>query len=401
MNRPSIRLAQRMTHIQPFYVMDLLARARELEAQGCSIVHMEIGEPDFVTPGPILEAGRQALAGGHTHYTPALGLPALREAVGGFYRERYRVHVSADRIVITPGASGALQLVLGVLVNPGEQVLMADPGYPCNRHFVRLFEGEPVMVPVTAATGYQLTPELVERHWTERTAAVLLASPSNPTGTLISKETLQGVLEVAQRRGGRLIVDEIYHGLVCGSAAETALALSDEVFVINSFSKYFGMTGWRVGWLVAPQAYVREIDKLAQNIFLAASTPAQHAALAAFRPETIAILEERRREFQRRRDYLVPALRGLGFDIQAEPQGAFYIYADCSRLTADSFGFARALLERGGVAVTPGLDFGTNAPERHLRFAYTTSLENLQEGVRRLREFLSSAERPAEPKTRD
>lgn len=401
MNRPSIRLAQRMAHIQPFYVMDLLARARELEAQGGSIVHMEIGEPDFVTPEPILAAGRQALAGGHTHYTPALGLPALREAIGGFYQERYQVHVSADRVAITPGASGALQLVLGVLINPGEQVLMADPGYPCNRHFVRLFEGEPVMIPVTAATGYQLTPALVERHWTARTAAVLLASPSNPTGTLIPTETLQGILEVVQRRGGRLIVDEIYHGLVYGSAAETALALSDEVFVINSFSKYFGMTGWRVGWLVAPPAYVREIDKLAQNIFLAASTPAQHAALAALRPEAIAILEARRREFQRRRDYLVPALRELGFDFKAEPQGAFYIYADCSRFTTDSFGFARELLERGGVAVTPGLDFGANAPERHLRFAYTTSLENLQEGVRRLREFLSSADRPAEPKTRD
>lgn len=389
MNRSSIRLARRMAHIQPFYVMDLLARARELEAQGRSIIHMEIGEPDFVTPEPILEAGRQALAGGHTHYTSALGLPALREAVSGFYHERYRVRVSADRIAITPGASGALQLVLGVLVNPGEQVLMADPGYPCNRHFVRLFEGEPVMIPVTAATGYQLTPELVERHWTERTAAVLLASPSNPTGTLVPKEMLQGILEVVQRRDGRLIVDEIYHGLVYGGAAETALALSDDVFVINSFSKYFGMTGWRVGWLVAPQAYVREIDKLAQNIFLAASTLAQHAALAAFRPETIAILEERRREFQRRRDYLVPALRDLGFDIKVEPQGAFYVYADCSRFTADSFRFAGELLERGGVAITPGLDFGANAPERHMRFAYTTSLENLQEGIRRIQEFLS------------
>ncbi len=394
MNRSSIRLAHRMAYIQPFYVMDLLARAREMEVQGRLIVHMEIGEPDFVTPEPILEAGRQALAGGYTHYTPALGLPALREAVSGFYQERYRMHVSADRIAITPGASGALQLVLGVLVNPGEQVLMADPGYPCNRHFVRLFDGEPVMIPATAATGYQLTPELVERHWTERTAAVLLASPSNPTGTLVPKETLQGIFEVVQRRGGRLVVDEIYHGLVYGGVAETALALSDDVFVINSFSKYFGMTGWRIGWLVAPQAYVREIDKLAQNIFLAASTPAQYAALAAFRSETIAILEERRREFQRRRDYLVPALRDLGFDIKVEPQGAFYVYADCSRFTADSFGFARELLERGGVAVTPGLDFGANAPERHMRFAYTISLENLQEGVRRIQEFLSSTGHP-------
>lgn len=385
----SLRLARRMADIQPFHVMDLLARARELADQGRSIVHMEIGEPDFVTPAPIVEAGRQALAEGFTHYTPALGLPALRAAISGFYRERYGVEVPPERIAVTPGASGALQLVLGVLVNPGEQVLMADPGYPCNRHFVRLVEGEPLMVPVTAATGYQLTPELVERHWTERTAAVLLASPSNPTGTLVEPEALRGILDVVRRCGGRLIVDEIYHGLVYGREAQTALGLSDEVFVINSFSKYFGMTGWRVGWLVAPEPYMREIDKLAQNIFLAASTPAQYAALAAFRPDTIAILEERRREFQARRDYLLPTLRDLGFDIQVEPQGAFYLYADCSRLTRDSFAFARELLERAGVAITPGRDFGSNAPERHVRFAYTTSLENLREGVRRIAAFLA------------
>ncbi len=385
----SLRLARRMADIQPFHVMDLLARARELADQGRSIVHMEIGEPDFVTPAPIVEAGRQALAEGFTHYTPALGLPALRAAISGFYRERYGVEVPPERIAVTPGASGALQLVLGVLVNPGEQVLMADPGYPCNRHFVRLVEGEPLMVPVTAATGYQLTPELVERHWTERTAAVLLASPSNPTGTLVEPEALRGILDVVRRCGGRLIVDEIYHGLVYGREAQTALGLSDEVFVINSFSKYFGMTGWRVGWLAAPEPYMREIDKLAQNIFLAASTPAQYAALAAFRPDTIAILEERRREFQARRDYLLPALRDLGFDIQVEPQGAFYLYADCSRLTGDSFAFARELLERAGVAITPGRDFGSNAPERHVRFAYTTSLENLREGVRRIAAFLA------------
>src|SRR5690606_38429462 len=255
----SLRLARRMADIQPFHVMDLLARARELADQGRSIVHMEIGEPDFVTPVPIVEAGRQALAEGFTHYTPALGLPALRAAIGSFYRERYGVSVPPERITVTPGAFGALQLVLGVLVNPGEQVMMADPGYPCNRHFVRLVEGEPRMVPVTAATGYQLTPELVERHWTERTAAVLLASPSNPTGTLVEPEALRGILDVVRRRGGRLIVDEIYHGLVYGRDAQTALGLSDEVFVINSFSKYFGMTGWRVGWLVAPEPYMREI----------------------------------------------------------------------------------------------------------------------------------------------
>jgi aspartate/methionine/tyrosine aminotransferase len=386
--REDSRIARRMLDIQPFHVMALLARARELEAQGRSIIHMEIGEPDFPSPQPVIAAGIRALQQGNIHYTPALGLPQLREAIAAFYLKRYGLRISPARIIVTPGASGALLLALGILINPGEKVLMSDPGYPCNRHFVRLIESLPIGIGTDSATGYQLTSELIAKHWDAKTAAVMIASPANPTGTLVGQENLRAIVEKVHALGGKLIADEIYHGLVYQGEAATALSVSDEVFVINSFSKYFGMTGWRLGWLVAPETYVREADKLAQNIFLAASTPAQYAALAAFQPETIAILEQRRVEFQRRRDYLLPAVRNLGFDVPINPQGAFYLYADCSRFTKNSEAFSREVLEHAGVAITPGVDFGNHKAKRHVRFAYTTSLENLKEGVRRLEAFL-------------
>lgn len=377
-------LAQRMAHIAPFYVMELVARSRALEAQGQSIIHMEVGEPDFSTADPIIKAGQRALSEGRTRYTPAAGISELRQAIADFYQNRYGITVPPERIVVTPGASGALQLATGVLINPGDRVLMADPGYPCNRHFVRLVEGEPVGIPVNPEDHYQLNAQLVENHWRESTTAVFLASPANPTGTLIAPETIADILKVAETQGGRLIVDEIYHGLTYEDPATTALALSDRVFVVNSFSKYFGMTGWRLGWLVAPEEYVRDAEKLAQNLFLSPSTPAQYAALAAFSPEAMDIFEARRQEFQTRRDFLLPALRELGFHIPATPAGAFYLYADCSRFTDDSYQFAMNLLETAGVAITPGLDFGHHKANQHVRFAYTTSLENLKEGVERL-----------------
>ncbi len=274
------------------------------------------------------------------------------------------------------------------MINPGEQLLMADPGYPCNRHFVYMMNGEPVTVPVDATSDYQLTAELIDRHWQPSTVAAMIASPSNPTGTIVNTAELANIIQAVDRHDGRLIVDEIYHGLIYEGKTTTALSLSEEVFVINSFSKYFGMTGWRLGWLVAPQAYVREADKLAQNIFLAASTLSQYAALKAFEPETIAVLEQRRTEFQQRRDYLLPALRDLGFVIEAVPQGAFYLYADCTAFTSDSFEFVQDILDKTHVAITPGKDFGSNAPEKHVRFAYTTSLDKLKEGVRRLAKYL-------------
>jgi aspartate/methionine/tyrosine aminotransferase len=389
--RPAARIARRMAEIEPFHVMALLARARELEAQGRSVIHMEIGEPDFPTPGPVCHAGMRVIEKGELYYTPALGLPRLREAIAGYYRSRYGVDLSPARIVITTGASAALLLACAVLVDPGDEVLLADPGYPANRHFVRLMEGVPRAVPVNAADGYQLAPQHLERHWGPRSVAALVASPSNPTGTLVSTERLSAMADFAGGRGGTLIVDEIYHGLVYEGTYTTALAHSGDVFVVNSFSKYFQMTGWRLGWLVAPERYLGELDKLAQNLYLAAPTPSQHAALAAFEPETLAILEARRLEFKARRDYLVPALRGLGFDIPVTPQGAFYVYAGCGKLTQDSFAFARDLLEQAGVAITPGIDFGANAPERHVRFAYTSSIERLQEGVARIAAYLKTS----------
>jgi len=368
--------------------MELLARARELEAQGRSIVHMEIGEPDFPTAKPICDAGIRVIETGNLFYTPALGLPELRAAISRFYRERYGVEVPASRIIITAGASGALLLAIATLIDPGDEVLMADPGYPCNRNFVRMMGGVPAEIAVGAESAYQLLPEMVARQWTPRTKAVMVASPSNPTGTLMPEESLRAIASIARERGGAVIVDEIYHGLVYENAYTTALKFSADVFVINSFSKYFNMTGWRLGWMVAPEGYVRELDKLSQNIYLSAPTPAQHAALAAFAPETLAILEERRSEFKARRDFLVPALRGTGFRIPVVPQGAFYIYADCSALSQDSFAFARDLLETAGVAITPGADFGANAAERHVRFAYTNAIPVLAEGVKRIGKFV-------------
>jgi aspartate/methionine/tyrosine aminotransferase len=380
----TVKISERMQLIQPFHVMALLARARELEAAGRSIVHMEIGEPDFVTPQPLIDAGIKALQDGRTHYTPATGLWTLREKIAGFYKTRYGMTVEPERVIVTPGASAALQLVLAVLVDSGDQVLLADPGYPCNRNFVHLLNGEPVAIPVDAANGYQPLPQQVSDRWTEQTRALLVASPSNPTGTLLNEQMLREYHAITERNGGSLIVDEIYHGLTYDGPVQTALAVADDIFIINSFSKYFGMTGWRLGWLIAPREVVPEIDKLAQNLFLAAPTPAQYAALNAFDEDVIAMLDARRDEFRRRRDYLLPALRDIGFDIPVSPAGAFYLYANCSRFTDDSYDFAVRLLEETGVAVTPGLDFGSNQPERHVRFAYTTSLEKLQEGVRRL-----------------
>jgi aspartate/methionine/tyrosine aminotransferase len=318
------------------------------------------------------------------HYTAALGLPQLREAIAGHYAERHGVELAPERIIVTAGASGALLLALGVLVNPGDEWLLPDPGYPCNRHFVRLLEGCPVALPVTPEDNYQPTSTQLASAWADRTRGLLVASPANPTGTLLDRDTLAGLANVVAARGGTLLVDEIYHGLTYGIDAHTALAVNDDIFVINSFSKYFGMTGWRLGWLVAPQRYVREIEKLAQNLYIAPSTVAQHAALAAFLPETRAILEARRQEFRARRDVLLPGLRQLGFRIAAEPQGAFYLYADSSALADDSDALSRELLDAAGVAATPGLDFGTHAPRSHMRFAYTVSREAIEEGLVRM-----------------
>jgi aspartate/methionine/tyrosine aminotransferase len=379
-----MNIAARMAEIEPFHVMELMAKAQALEAQGRDIVHMEVGEPDFPTPRPIIEAAQHFLDGGHVHYTNALGIAPLRETIAGFYATRHGVAVDPARIVVTAGASGALLLALGALITPGDEWLLTDPGYPCNRHFVRFCEGVPRALDVGAATNFQPTAAQVGAVWTARTKGLLVASPANPTGTLIESDQLAALWEAVQTRGGTLIVDEIYHGLTYGFDARTALELSDDIIVINSFSKYFGMTGWRLGWLVVPPRMVRDIEKLAQNLYIAPSTVAQQAALAAFTPESLAICETRRMEFQARRDLLLPGLRKLGFDIAVEPRGAFYIYAGIGNLAKDSYRLADSLLEQAGVAATPGLDFGSNAPGRHMRFAYTVGTDKLALGLERI-----------------
>ena len=386
MSKASV-FSARSQAIEPFHVMALLARANELQAQGKDVIHLEIGEPDFTTAAPIIAAGQAALAEGKTRYTAARGLPALREAIAEFYRQRYGVQIDAHRILITPGGSGALLLVTSLLVDPGKHWLMADPGYPCNRHFLRLIEASAQLVPVGADVNYQLTPALIDRHWNEESVGALVASPANPTGTVLNKFELAGLSEVIRAKNGNLVVDEIYHGLSYGMDAPSVLEVNDQAFVLNSFSKYFGMTGWRLGWLVAPEEAVPELEKLAQNLYISASSIAQYAALACFQPESIAIFQERRQAFAQRRDFLLPALRQLGFKIEVEPQGAFYLYADISGFCeqgGDAFSFCQHFLETEHVAFTPGLDFGRYRAQSHVRFAYTQNIERLRQALVRI-----------------
>ncbi len=381
--------AARVDDIEPFRVVEVLARATELAAAGRDIVHMAAGEPDFATAPPIVEAGRAALAGGATHYSQAAGIPPLREALSDYYRSDYGLDIGPERIMVTPGASGALLLITALLLNPGDSMLMTDPGYPCNRHFMRLVEGRGQLVPVDETSRFQLSGDLVSRHWSDSTIGAMIASPANPTGTALDRTELADLAAAVRKRDGYLLVDEIYHGLGYDAPTPSVLEIDDDAFVINSFSKYFGMTGWRLGWLVAPEAAVVEMEKLAQNLFISMSTMAQHAALAAFEPATREILDQRRDLFRQRRDYLLPAVEAMGFKVPCKPQGAFYIYADASEFTQDSQAFCLDLLEQHGVALTPGLDFGHYRANEHVRFSYTTGLERLELAVERLSRVLS------------
>lgn len=381
-------LAARTAAIEPFHVMELVKRAGALERSGRSIIHMSIGEPDFTAPQPVLEALERVAREGGTQYTAAVGIEPLRRAIARHYGDDFGVDVDPARIVVTAGASAALTLACCALVNPGDRVLLADPSYPCNRHFVAAFDGEPVLVPVGADTRFQLDAALVDAHWDAHVRGTLLATPANPTGTSIAFDELSRILDVVRARRGFAIVDEIYIGLSYDGKPRTVLELGDDMVVTNSFSKFFHMTGWRLGWLVVPPTLVPAFEKLAQNLFICASTLAQKAALACFEPESMRIFRERRDEFRARRDWLVPALRELGFGVPVTPDGAFYVWADCSRFSDDSDRFAIELLEQAGVAVVPGMDFGVHDPKRWLRVSYATSLDNLREAVRRLRSHL-------------
>lgn len=384
-----MQVASRMKAITPFYVMELLARAKQLEAQGRDIVHMEVGEPDFATPQPIIDAGVAYIKSGHVKYTPAAGLPGLRQKIADYYWQRYKISVPVQRVFITPGASGAFLLALGVSLNSGDEVLLADPCYPCNQNFIHLFDAKVKHVPVYADTAYQLSEELLKQHWQSQTKATLIASPSNPTGTIIQATELENCIDFVTARQGVFFSDEIYHGLEYEPGVSSALEFSEQVFVINSFSKYFGMTGWRAGWLIVPEDYIQATEKLAQNIFISTSSHSQYAALAAFDQQTLDELELRRQEFALKRDYLYSKLLSLGFKIPVKPAGAFYIYADCGMFTDNSQQFAEQLLEIIGLAVTPGKDFGYNESAKYLRFAYTGSMEKITEGMRRLEQFIT------------
>ena len=381
----SVKYAERVRKIEPFRVMDIVARAAALEADGHDVVHMEVGEPDFPTPGAIVKAGQKALTAGKTKYTTAQGLPELRECISQQYMDWYGISIDPSRIFVTTGGSAALLLVTAMLLNVDEGFLMTDPGYPCNRHFLHDFEAEPQLVPVTADDHFQLTPALIERHWKDNTRGALIASPANPTGAVIAREDLEQIANAIKERNGYLVVDEIYHGLVYGDVAQdSVLSIDPSAFVVNSFSKYFGMTGWRLGWMVVPPDAVKIAEKLSQNLFICPSSVAQYAALGAFSTDAKNEMERNKAEFKKRRDFLVPALRKLGFGVPLMPEGAFYVYAKLPAGLGSSEAFAQSLLEQHHVAITPGTDFGTYLAEDYARFSYSQDLETLKKGVERI-----------------
>ena len=393
-----MRIAQRAQRIEPFYVMEVAkaasALAREVAHTDRPVIFLNIGEPDFTAPEMVQAAAAQTIAQGATQYTQALGTDALRQAISGWYASRFGVDVPARRIIVTAGASAALHLACLALIEHGDEVLMPDPSYPCNRHFVSAAEGTAVLVPTTAAERYQLSAAKVQAAWGPHTRGVLLASPSNPTGTSIDPAELRRIHEVVQQHGGVTLIDEIYLGLSHDEAyGQTALAISDDIISINSFSKYFNMTGWRLGWLVVPDALVGVIERLAQHLFICPCTISQQAALACFEPESLAIYEARRAEFKARRDHFIPALNALGLTVPVQPDGAFYAWADCSAACAklglkDSWDFAHAALHHAHVAITPGRDFGTAETARFVRFSTANSMAELQTAIDRLKTWL-------------
>ncbi len=373
---------RRIDQIEPFRVMQLLERAKQLEAEGREIIHMEVGEPDFATPKAVIDCAKRQLDSGNQFYTPSTGLPELKQALSGWYKTEYGLDIDPARILITPGTSGAFSLIYAALIEADESVLLPDPGYPCQRNFIRLAGGNPINVPVGPETKYHLSAERVEKNWQKETRAAVVINPSNPTGTLIDPAELENIAAVCHAHGGHLISDEIYHGLTYGTQAPCALQFDDNAIVVNGFSKRWAMTGWRIGWVVVPESMIDACRRVMQNIFIAAPTLSQYAAIAALKENTS--IEAMRSAYDERRRYLLKELPELGFEIVVEPQGAFYIYANVEKLTDDSGIFCRNLLEEKGVAVTPGEDFGTFKANTHLRLSYATNMEKLKEGINRL-----------------
>jgi aspartate/methionine/tyrosine aminotransferase len=387
-----MKFANRTHNVAAFQVMELVKRAAELQAQGKSVIHMSIGEPDFTAPPAVVHALNEASARGLTQYTPAVGITPLRQAISRYYGERFNADISPSRIIITAGASAALSLSAAALVNPGDRVLMTDPSYPCNRHFVAAFDGLPDPIPVGPESRFQMTSELIDQHWTKNNqsaSGALLATPANPTGTSIPIDELRKITSNVQERGGFSIVDEIYLGLSYDHAPKSILEFSDDVIVTNSFSKFFHMTGWRLGWLVVPEKAVNTFERLTQNLYICASALAQHAAVECFNPESMAIYDERVLQFKARRDYLLPELKRLGFEVPAPPDGAFYFYLDCQRFGLSSSVLAEQLLNQAYVSLVPGTDFGATDPDRYMRLSYATDIKLLKEAVARMEKFFS------------
>jgi aspartate/methionine/tyrosine aminotransferase len=394
-----MKISSRATKVEPFYVMEVFKQALELAKKVAHtdkpMIFLSVGEPDFTAPPLVQEAANRAISSGKTQYTNANGMDLLREKISHWYLQRFSVKVPASRIVITAGASAALQLASLALIEPGDEILMPDPSYPCNRHFVHAADGVAKLVATTAQERFQLSAAKVQAHWGAKTKGVLLASPSNPTGTSIEPDELRSIHEIVKSKGGITMIDEIYLGLSHDETfGKSALELGDDIISINSFSKYFSMTGWRLGWLVVPQDLVAPIERLAQNLYICASSISQAAALACFEPESLAEYEKRRAEFKARRDFFIPALRELGFVIPVEPDGAFYVYADASALFAklgvkDSWDFAFEILRRAHVAITPGRDFGTDSTDRLVRFSTASSMQDLKTAIERIREALA------------
>ncbi|MEG3640550.1 aminotransferase class I/II-fold pyridoxal phosphate-dependent enzyme [Magnetococcus sp. PR-3] len=387
--------AKKIEQIQPFYVMEMLAKAKALEAAGESIVRMEAGEPDFKTPQKVMAAARQALDEDRTRYTPSLGIPELRKAIAQWYGDRYGVKVCPDRVVVTPGTSGAFQLIFGLLLDAGDRVAISDPGYPCYPNMVRFVNGDPVRIPVSPQAHYQLSAEVLAKHLApthERgLKAAIVTSPSNPTGTLIPDAQMQGLLTAVEGQGGYVISDELYHGITYGCSARTALEFSENAIVVNGFSKYFGMTGWRLGWMIVPPSAVRGIEMLSQNLFISAPTIAQYAALQAF--ECAGEMDAQVARYDANRRYLLEELPQLGFKIGVEPRGAFYVYTDASEVLkktglADGKALCLAALDQAGCAFTPGLDFGDYRSREHVRFCYAAELSQLKKAMQQLRNWL-------------
>ena len=392
------RISRRAELIEPFYVMEVAKAAariaREVAHTDRPMIFLNIGEPDFTAPPLVQEAAARAIRDGSTQYTQALGLEPLRERVSAWYAQRFGLQVPASRIVITAGASAALQLACLALVDAGDEILMPDPSYPCNRQFVSAADGRAVLIPTSAGERFQLSAAKVESHWGPKTRGVLLASPSNPTGTSIQPDELRRIHQIVSAKGGVTLLDEIYLGLSYEEEfGHSGLAIDDQVISLNSFSKYFNMTGWRLGWVVVPETLVAPIERLAQNLFICPSTVAQHAALACFEPESIAEYERRRLEFKARRDAFIPQLDAMGLKVPVVPDGAFYAWADCSQActrlgVADSWDFAFKIMDRAHVAVTPGRDFGNDQTRNFVRFSTANSMAQLQEAAARLRAVL-------------